>query len=479
MKKYAMLLPLCAIVLLTGCTNAKQELENRVLESSGITTDSAYEEYRKLAESKQLNEAGFYIDNQNLDEADVSFIETVGSIHVTFANNSYLSVQFFTDRELTERIDINRCYLNPGDSIYAAPAQSNNPNTKYYRLREYRVYEIDENGNRSKIASQPYAEDPNSTLLYQIPSDFQGTELSIAPIGEFLSRQIMAKAYQVDDAGRKITLHNAGSWELNGEEKDAESLEVGAVDDYTLSYQYDSEKYFFVTSDPAYFSQSDDEGYVEFRRVEASDDKDPTYEVELHPYLSLELKFDRETTVKINGGDAQTVKKGKTWSNNKLKYGDKITFDTNGECIIVSGDYRHVKAEKDTGNSVSCYKLTVVKKASDNAAEALTKEIFVTRKFEVEFADTCQHGICTFKLDGKAVTGKQELRDGQKLTVTYKITDDGYEFAGKASGVIGWVKSVVKSKERTETIEITSALDNMTIFADDYFDIVEKEVSDQ
>ena len=68
-----------------------------------------------------------------------------------------------------------------------------------------------------------------------------------------------------------------------------------------------------------------------------------------------------------------------------------------------------------------------------------------------------------------------ELRDGQKLTVTYKITDDGYEFAEKSSGVVGWIKSIVKSKERTETIEITSALNNTTIFADDYFDIVENE----
>lgn len=477
--KNIVILSLCAMVLLTGCSNVKQELENRILESSGITADSAYEQYGELVESKQLDESGVYIDSENLDVTDVNFVGTSGSIHVTFANNSYLGVQYFTDRELTERIDVSNCYLNPGDSIYAAPAQSNNPNTKHYRLCEYRIYEIDENGNHSEIASQPYAENPDSTLLYQIPSDFQGTELSIAPIGEFLSRQLTAKAYQVDDAGRKITLHNAGSWELNGEEKAVESLEVGAVDDYTLSYQYDSEKYFFVASNPAYFSQSDDEGYVEFRKVEAKDNEDPTYEVELHPYLSLELKFDRGATVKVNGGDEQTIKKGKTWSNDRLKYGDKITFDTSGECTIVSGDYRHIKAEKDTVGSISSYKLTVVREASDNAAETLTKEISVTRKFEVEFSEVCQHGICTFKLNGETVTGKKTVQDGQKLTVTYKITDDGYEFAEKSSGVVGWIKSIVKSKERTETIEITSALNNTTIFADDYFDIVEKEASDK
>lgn len=476
--KNIVILSLCAMVLLTGCSNVKQELENRILESSGITADSAYEQYGELAESKQLDESGVYIDSESLN-VDVNFAETSGSIHVTFANNSYLGVQYFTDRELTERIDINSCYLNPGDSIYAAPAQNNNPNTKYYRLREYRIYEIDENGNRSEIASQPYAEEPDSTLLYQIPSDFQGTELSLAPIGEFLSRQLTAKAYQVDDAGRKITLHNAGSWELNGEEEAVESLEVGAVDDYTLSYQYDSEKYFFVASNPVYFSQSDDEGYVEFRKVEAKDDEDPTYEVELHPYLSLELKFDREATVKVNGGNEQSVKKGKTWSNDRLKYGDKITFDTSGKCTIVSGDYRHIKAEKDTVGSISSYRLTVVREASDNAAEALAKDISVTREFKVEFSEICRHGTCTFKLNGETVTGKKTVQEGQKLTVTYKITDDGYAFAEKDSGLIGWVKSVAKSKERTNTIEITSALNNTTIFADDYFDIVEREASDK
>lgn len=121
--KNIVILSLCAMVLLTGCSNVKQELENRLLESSGITADSAYEQYGELAESKQLDESGVYIDSESLN-VDVNFAETSGSIHVTFANNSYLGVQYFTDRELTERIDINSCYLNPGDSIYAAPAQN-------------------------------------------------------------------------------------------------------------------------------------------------------------------------------------------------------------------------------------------------------------------------------------------------------------------------------------------------------------------
>ena len=82
--KNIVILSLCAMVLLTGCSNVKQELENRILESSGITADSAYEQYGELAESKQLDESGVYIDSESLN-VDVNFAETSGSIHVTFA----------------------------------------------------------------------------------------------------------------------------------------------------------------------------------------------------------------------------------------------------------------------------------------------------------------------------------------------------------------------------------------------------------
>ena len=117
MKKYVIILTLCIVVLLAGCSNVKQELENRILESSGITADSAYGQYGELAESKQLDESGGYIDSENLDVTDVNFAETSGSIHVTFANNSYLGIQYFSDMDTVGSISSYRLTVVREDSI--------------------------------------------------------------------------------------------------------------------------------------------------------------------------------------------------------------------------------------------------------------------------------------------------------------------------------------------------------------------------
>ena len=73
----------------------------------------------------------------------------------------------------------------------------------------------------------------------------------------------------------------------------------------------------------------------------------------------------------------------------------------------------------------------------------------------------------TYKLDGKEVSGTITVKEGQKLTLTYEITDSAYKLKEGAGGVplVGWGKSYTKvSKDLT----ITPGMDGKTITKDDF-----------
>ena len=56
------------------------------------------------------------------------------------------------------------------------------------------------------------------------------------------------------------------------------------------------------------------------------------------------------------------------------------------------------------------------------------------------------HASCTFELDGKPVSGRMELNSDQELTLTCKITEDGWRFAEKSEGIGGFFHDLIKKK---------------------------------
>lgn len=471
MKRAFVLIMAFTMLLLTGCSAVDAKLEQALLEKSGIFEHEDYLQYQQYQEAGRLDEDGQYFD-PNLDEITPSEQEKPsGKIHITFAENRYLNIWYYTDSSMKTPIDTTSCYLNPGDRLYAKVIECVNPNSNLYRLAEYRIMEYDAEG----IVKNEYIQEVKDGVLeYEIPTNFTGTEMSIIPVGEYPNRNLSMSVYYVDDNGNKCSLGNAGTWSINNNSIDGNTAQISPIESYVLKFTYDTDNYFYVGCEPACFTKNPaSAGFVEFWEAESTD-ADMNYSVELHKFLSLSLKFGAEAKVSINQGDFETIKKNKIWNVPKLQYGDSITIETSGDCTITDGNYQHISATKDPIMNGYRYTLKVVQAAESNAAEVLKQTLDVKRTFNVTLDTNCDYGTCTYKLDGKIVSGTTQVQEGQELTVTYKITDKNYSFADKSEGIGGFIHDIFKASERTVTIPITTDLEGTTIDADDWFDIVKK-----
>ncbi len=388
---------------------------------------------------------------------------------MSFAENSDLDISYYTDEALTQQIDVTSCYLNPGDSIYAGEVTSLNAYSNLYQLAAFRIYTCNVLGSLTLLDIQEIS---NSGLIYTIPEDYSGTDLSIVPVGEYPNRVLQMDVYYVDDDGNQITLANAGTWTVNGNKIQGNSTQISAIESYTLRFAIDTDEYFYVSASPTPFTQDPSStGYVEFWEASATE-ATVEYAVELHPYLELEIQLAAQGTVTLNDGTSETVKKGKTWSSSSLKYGDQIVIETSGECTILSGDYVHVEAARDTISGGYRYTLTITETLYDNTGSQLSC-ISVNRSLTVTLSTRGKYGTCTYTLDGEEVSGTITITEAQELKVTYTITEDGYKFSSTSSNlVLGFIEGLTSSTKKTATIPVTIDLDNQTITPDNYFTVV-------
>lgn len=467
MKKALIAIMAFAVLVLAGCSAVDAKLEDIFLEKSGILETEEYLQYQEYLETGMLDENGQYWDSILEEDSADAQDSSVGKIHVTFANNPYLSISYYTDASMKTPIDTSSCYMNPGDTIYAKFEGHFNPNSNLYRLAEFRIVEYYADGTSAKKLSM---EAIGGVMEYEIPSNFMSPGISIIPIGEYPDRNLSLSVYYVDDDGNKCSLGNAGTWSINKENIDGNIAQISPIEPYVLRFTYDKENYFYVSCEPAGFTKDPGkEGFVEFYEAEPTD-ADKSYSVELHKLLSLSLKFSEEAKVKVNNEDFERIKKNGVWSRNNLKYGDCIIIETSGVPSIDTGDYQHISATKDPLVEGDRYTLTVIQSAEGNAAEVLKETVYVTRTFDVTLSTECKYGTCTYKLDGKEVSGTIKVREDQKLTLNYQITDKEYKFADKS----GLSFDILTPYKRTIEIPITSDIDGTTIYPDEHFDITRK-----
>ena len=465
MKRLALILSAGVIVtMLSGCGQADEYLQTRFLEKSGILEDQEYQQYSEMKQNNQLGENGTFNDTDIFTETVVTDVGS-GSVHVTFAENRYLDIRYYLDNGMTERIDTTQCYLNPGDTIYAS-VESKNPNSNLYALSTYRIYEYDgENTIKNKTT---YPIEDKDKLVYQIPSTFTGSEIAIVPVGEYPNRQLTMKAFYIDDSQQENELANAGTWTINDEECTGNSASISPIVSYVLKYKFDIDNYFFVAASPKCFTEHpDQEGIVEFLEANPTDE-DMEYSVELHPYLKLTISLSENGTIAINDNIAETIKKNKSWTCEKLKYGDVIVVESAGECKIPADDCKHVKVGKDPITHGYRYTLKIVPETMDTISDAIDIDEYVT----ITLPDTAEHGTCKYKLDGKSVSGTVQPRESQKLTVTYVLTDPNYEFDN--ANIWNRMQGIVGNMEKTETIAVDSSMNNTTIDPDAFFSISKK-----
>lgn len=342
MRKVCFLFLAGSLLMPAGCSAAdmmqicEDKVGEHIQQISDIEANEDYIQYISLAEEGKLDEEGRYNElgeyeaftaDRNLPESPEDTADRK-QVHITFAANGYLTVRYYYDADLKEPIETDFCYLDPGESIYAPQPESRNPYTNSYVFSEFRIYGYDSDGSRSRI---PGLSGRDSSVL-TIPKDFIGTELSVEPVGEYQRRIVAFDAYTIDKNGNHKAVIG-GVWKVNDEQYADDTAELSPSDAYIIRYCYNSEEYYVVDSEPAFYS--DNGGVVEFPRT-TSMDKEDSYSVQLHPYGSAVLEGDPDgirgiSAVKVNQADYYGEYPIEDTEIRKLKAGDRILIETSDE----------------------------------------------------------------------------------------------------------------------------------------------------
>lgn len=251
---------ICLVFLLSGCS----AVESIALRASVPAED--YQEYAALRDSGQLDQDGQYIVPQ-LDEAG-ELEPGESGIHVTFAKNAYLDIPYYLDPELKQEASEDECTLQPGDCLYYDPKNivCDHPHTLNYGFDRFAVFEYTGDGKRGKELSWG-VENAEPGVVLRIPEDYEGTELSVVPLGRYENRTLEFSDYYIDgsDQQRELT----GTWIVNDEQITKSSMDISITESLYVDYRYDPEEFAFVSSDPASFYH--DKGLVRFEVTDALD----------------------------------------------------------------------------------------------------------------------------------------------------------------------------------------------------------------
>lgn len=345
MRKAGLLASAFFLMILTGCSMAEiqgayeEKAGDFLLRYSGVKDGDSYRQYEELKDKGALSEEGYYNELGEYEEEYAADIAEYGSIeniesekkqvHVTFAQNSFLKINYFYDESLTEPIETDNCYLNLGESIYASQPECDNPYTDSYVFSEYRIYEYDSDGNRDKDVRMFSRE----SRVLTIPEDFTGTELSVEPVGEYQRQAFFFDAYMINNAGDHIEV--GGVWKVNGEAYTEDTIELNPSDTYKVEYFYDKETYYVAASNPSYYSDHD--GKVEFPITVLPED---SYSVQLHSYIKLSLDGDADkiASASVSGKEISfDVKKEKAITG--LKAGDEVCIKTTEGYRLYCGQF--------------------------------------------------------------------------------------------------------------------------------------------
>lgn len=247
-----LILGLLLILGATGCATA----EDLALRQSGITEDKDYMQYERWKSEGKLEQDGSY----SLATDDTE--RPQDSIRVTFAENPNMDIHYYYDAELTRSIDLNACYVMPGDFLYSSVPEPVSSITTY-RFDRFNIYTW--SGKERNLLDWKTSVEAEGLAL-QIPSDYSGTELSIEPVGAVENRLLLLQDYS-DSAINRQELD--GTWIVNEQTTTKRSIEVNPVEPLKVEYQYDAEKYVFVSSEPD--SYYHDNGIVRFETISANE----------------------------------------------------------------------------------------------------------------------------------------------------------------------------------------------------------------
>lgn len=411
MRRKELLIPLASLcILLSGCSSIRNSVEQKMLaqmrEKSDISSDVAYEQYQEYNAQGNVVD-GYYAPNgKSVALLKTGEEEMPSGIRVTFASNNHLDIRYYYDADFKTQIEDSGCLLSPGSSIYAKEKVDAGVSTNQYHFSSFRIYAYNAKGQRVLLAD---VEPGNDGLLWQIPENFEENDIVIEPLGKYENRTLSFRDYYVDSKTDKKT-ELEFEWTVNGRSTTGSSLEINPVQQYTVSYQYDKEKYYYVSSEPVCYSYNDDDGIVYFQQAEP-DEENSDYTVELKPYRSSgNITADAEVTY-CRDGEEEKREKNKPYVASRLKDGDKITIKTMDRCNIKYDGQLFAKTESAEGDSY-VYTLTVQEGTKDF--------LFDPNAYSFE------HGDIVFTYLGQRITEKISLAAGRQIEYRAENVEEGY-----------------------------------------------------
>ena len=402
-KKTIILCCILGLITLSGCSSANDFL----LHHSGIMSEQDYQKYIELRNSGQLDSDGRYVTAQLTDEQ--VFSPPSGSIRVTFAENAYITVQYYLDPNLKTPANTQQCYLQPGDYIYASEPKCHHPSSNWYSFDRFCVYPYDAEGKQGDELF--WNVEDASPLVLQIPKDYEGTEIAVIPMGKYEKRRLELSDYYTDSANQAQELD--GTWIVNDDKVSSNILSVSPVESLAIDYQYNPEKYAFVSSNPSSFYHEN--GLVRFEIINATEDID-YYTVELRP---LEGRFLFEPS-------NYPVKNGTV----TFKYLDRIITESE---YIPDGGIIQYTAIPDVGYNRSNRTGQIVVNVSDQ--NETNEKIKDAVKFYPDGNVNVRlprpiGGTIEYTANGKVLTGKScTLPAGTKISMKFKNWN-------------GWIKNI-------------------------------------
>lgn len=309
-------LSLLFLLTLSGCSAGTKA---SFLHLVGIMSDEDYQIYIQLIDDGNLDpDNNTYTAPELEDDSVLPPLE--GSIHVTFAENSYMDAHYYRDAAFTEPIDPKWCYLMPGDSIYAPEPDCDHPSSQWYKFDRFSICAYAEDGRKSKELSWNDETDP--TLVLCVSTDQAVSEISVIPLGKYEKRTLELTDYYTDSTGHHQELD--GTWVVNDTEVSAGRVEVSPVESLSIDYKYDSTKYDYVGSSPSSFYQG--KGLVRFE-ITSADQDISQYSVELRSLEGI-FAFDASQYQAENGtvtfwyNGIDITKAGTTY----IHDGDSLTY---------------------------------------------------------------------------------------------------------------------------------------------------------
>lgn len=421
MKKQLAALSLILCLALSGCAATDGLLESQMRKKSGVEADESYQAYQAYRDEGQLDEQG-YIQERYLDADGGAETRPEGSARVTFASNSYLDVKYFADADFSKPLNAGVCYLNPGDSVYAKVSVKN-ASSSMYEFSEFRVYQYD-GQKRQQIA---VAKDGPILEITQEQAD---AELAVEPIGSYRPRVISLRDYYTDDSGKEHNL--SGVWTVGDREETGDKIEISPVSSYVISYQYDSNEYFYLSSEPQCYYINKEDGVAIFEKRDSKDDT-ADYAMELHKYITVAIPTDRSRKVSANGGEQSEIKSGGKLEIPKLKYGDTVTLETNKEWPELESR-RELILQSEEPLSGGEYKYTMIVPQKGGEFKFDPSEYVY------------EHGKIRFKCFGETAIGIQYLAAGSKIAYEPDTVDDGYRLAGGDGFIVVEDEATTKQK---------------------------------